>query len=172
MSACSWDCWCQIKGMWSLSVEEIIGTLIISTVHLLQPLHIFRLSVTLVTTGAKITTLSAPESRSSSTSPINPHTYPSGIGILTLALVLSRFFGLVQDWTYSKYIQPSLSSPKQEPESSPWQESMSYLHFLALPMLLPLLAAQMKQLNAIGPRADFSFRLPIPPLSILPQFIL
>ena len=169
MSACSWDGWCQIKGMWSLSVEEIIGTLIISTVHLLQPLHIFRLSVTLVTTGARITTLSAPESRSSSTSPINPHTYPSGIGIFTLALVLSRFFGLIQDWTYSKYIQPSLSSGTRK-------LTMAGIYVLSplpcTPYVATSLAAQMKQLNAIDPRADFSFRLPIAPLSILPQFIL
>ena len=127
----------------------------------------------MVTAGVIITTLSASESRSSSTSPVTPYIYASGIGILTLALVLSGFLGLVQDWTYSKYIRPSLSSPKQnsvitsieELEGSPWQESMFYLHFLALPMLLPLLpdlAAQMEQLNTIGPRADFSFPLPIP----------
>ena len=143
------------------------------------------MSVILVTTGVIITTLSASESRSSLTSPVNPYTYASGIGILTLALVLSGFLGLVQDRTYSKYIRPSLSSPKEngtsinEPESSPWQESMFYLHFLALPMLLPLLpnlAAQMEQLNTMGPRADFSFPLPIPafvnftsvPLSTIP----
>ena len=145
------------------------------------------MSVILVTTGVIITTFSASESRSSSTSPVDPYTYAYGIGILTLALVLSGFLGLVQDWTYSKYIRPSLSSPKQngvitsikEPESSPWQESMFYLHFLALPMLLPLLpdlTAQMEQLNTMGPRADFSFPLLIPtfvnitsvPLSIIP----
>ena len=145
------------------------------------------MSVILVTAGVIITTLSASETRSLSTSPINPYTYAYGIGILTLALVLSGFLGLVQDWTYSKYIQPSLSSQKQndvmtstkESESSPWQESMFYLHFLALPMLLPLLpdlADQMEQLNTMGPRADFNFRLPIPafvnittvPLSIIP----
>ena len=145
------------------------------------------MSVILVTIGVIITTLSASESRSSSSSPINPYTYASGIGILTLALVLSGFLGLVQDWTYSKYIRPSSSSPSQngvitsikEPESPPWQESMFYLHFLALPMLLPLLpdlAVQMEQLNTMGPRADFSFPLPIPafvnissvPLSIIP----
>jgi hypothetical protein len=97
----------------------------------------------------------------------NPYTYASG-----MALDLSGFLGLVQDWTYSTYIRP-LSSRKQngvitsikEPESSPWQESMFCLHFLALPMLLPLLpdlAAKMAQLNTISPRADFSFPLPIP----------
>ena len=137
------------------------------------------MSVILVTIGVVIATLSASEPHSLSTSPLNPYTYASGIGILTLALVLSGFLGLVQDWTYSKYIQPSLSSPKQNGESSPWQESMFYHHFLALPMFLPLLpdlAAQMEQLNTIGPRADFRFPLPIPasvditsfPLSIIP----
>ena len=139
------------------------------------------MSVILVTIGVIITTLSASESRSSSsssTSPVNPYTYASGIGILTLALVLSGFLGLVQDRTYSKYIQPSLSSPKQnggssinEPESSPWQESMFYLHFLALPMLLPLLpnlAIQMEKLNTIGPRANFSFPLPFVNITSIP----
>ena len=144
-------------------------------------------SVILVTIGVIITTFSASDSRSSSTSPVDPYTYAYGIGILTLALVLSGFLGLVQDLTYSKYIRPSLSSPKQkgvitsikEPDSSPWQESMFFLHFLALPMLLPLLpdlAIQMDQLNTMGPRADLSFPLPIPavvniasvPLSIIP----
>ena len=128
------------------------------------------MSVILVTIGVIITTLSASESRSSSTSPVNPYTYASGIGILTLALVLSGFLGLVQDWTYSKYIRPSSNQNGvvtliKEPEIPPWQESMFYLHFLALPMLLPLLpdlAAQMEQLNTIGPRADSSFPLPIP----------
>jgi UDP-xylose/UDP-N-acetylglucosamine transporter B4 len=125
------------------------------------------MSVILVTTGVIITTLSASESRSSSSSPVNPYTYASGIGILALALVLSGFLGLVQDRAYSKFIRPSLSSGTSinEPESSPWQESMFYLHFLALPMLLPLLpdlAVQMEQLNTMGPRADFSFPLPIP----------
>ena len=129
----------------------------------------------LVTVGVVITTLSASKPHSSSlSSPVNPYTYASGIGILTLALILSGFLGLVQDWTYSKYIRPSLSSAKQngaassikEPQSPPWQEAMFYLHFLALPMMLPLLpklAAQMEQLNTIGPRVDFSFPLPIPP---------
>ena len=151
------------------------------------------ISVILVTIGVIITTLSAsePHSSSSSASPVNPYTYVSGIGILTLALVLSGFLGLVQDWTYSKYIRPSSSSPKQngvvasikEPESSPWQESMFYLHFLSLPMLLlllPDLAVQMEQLNTIGPRAHFNFPLPIPasvnitsfPLSIIPSHAL
>jgi solute carrier family 35 (UDP-xylose/UDP-N-acetylglucosamine transporter), member B4 len=56
---------------------------------------------------------------------------------------------------------------------------MFYLHFLALPMLLPLLpnlAVQMEKLNTLGPRANFSFPLPVPafvnitsvPLNIIP----
>lgn len=133
-------------------------------------------SVILVTTGVIITTLSASDPHSSSASPVNPYTYASGIGILTLALVLSGFLGLAQDWTYSQYIRPSLSSPNQnELESSPWQETMFYLHFLALPMLLPLLpdlAAQMEQLNTVGPRADFSFPIPIPASMNTTSFLL
>ncbi|KAF8816504.1 UAA transporter [Phlegmacium glaucopus] len=153
-----------------LIVSMFIGWLVSNKRYTLTQIT----SVILITIGVIITTLSASEPHSSSAaSPINPYTYASGIGILTLALILSGFLGLVQDWTYSQYIRPSLPSPKQndvvtsikEPESLPWQESMFYLHFLALPMLVPLLpnlAAQMDQLNTIGPRANFSFPLSIP----------
>ncbi|KAF8164834.1 UAA transporter family-domain-containing protein [Crassisporium funariophilum] len=153
------------------------------------------LSVLLVTAGVIITTLSASQSSSSSSNPINPYTYATGIGILTLALVFSGLLGLTQDWVYSKHGRPALtSSPNAKgttigsnaaPEGPPaWQESMFYLHFLALPMLLPLLpslAAQMHELNTSGPRAEFSLPLPISlssnmttayPLNILPPYSL
>ena len=173
----------RLRGL-QLSVSDFFKMMIISFARYTRTQIV---SVILVTTGVIITTLSASESRSSSASPVDPYTYAYGIGILTLALVLSGFLGLIQDRTYSNHIRPSLSSPKQdsvitsikELDSSPWQESMFYLHFLALPMLLPLLpdlATQMDQLNSMGPRADFSFPLPIPavvnitsvPLNIIP----
>ena len=52
-----------------------------------------------------------------SLSPLNRyHDYPiivQQLEVIVLAPVLSGFSGVVQDWTYSKYIRPSLSSPKQ-----------------------------------------------------------
>lgn len=61
--------------------------------------------------------------------------YLTGVSILTLALVLSGFLGLVQDWTYTKHGRPSL---KADQEGSPptWQESMFYLHFLSMPLFV------------------------------------
>jgi UDP-xylose/UDP-N-acetylglucosamine transporter B4 len=87
--------------------------------------------------------------------------------MLTLALFLSGLLGLVQDWTYSLYGRPTTdiqhkpqnTHDKNDPPA--WQESMFYLHFLALPMFLSVrhdLASQFRSLNA-GP----FFHIPIPP---------
>ena len=81
---------------------------------------------------------------------------------MTLALVLSGILGLVQDWTYAKHGRPT-SAKVEGP--APWQESMFYLHFLALPMFVPLLpdlAAQMHTLNSQGPRVELKFPIPLP----------
>jgi len=109
-----------------------------------------------------ITTLSA-QSSSESASAIDLYAYAKGIAILTSALVLSGFLGLIQDWTYAAYGRPSLTSSSDGP--APWQESMFYLHFLALPMFIPLLhdlTAQMREMNMTGPRAEFC----LPPIPI------
>ncbi|KIM42796.1 hypothetical protein M413DRAFT_444451 [Hebeloma cylindrosporum] len=119
-------------------------------------------SVLLVTVGVVITTLSAQSSTKKSTSVADPYTYATGIGILTLALVLSGILGLIQDWTYAKYGRPTLAKVEGP---APWQESMFYLHFLALPMFIPLLpdlAAQMHTLNSQGPRVELNFPIPFP----------
>ncbi|EIM85496.1 UAA transporter [Stereum hirsutum FP-91666 SS1] len=128
------------------------------------------LSVLLVTAGVIVASLSAstvksrkPPSVNVSSGDVKSTTEPSssglqmyltGIGILTLALVLSGFLGIVQDRTYSHYAapkttsQPSSSSTKSESITPPtpqqpkdtrpstWEESMFYLHFLSLPMFL------------------------------------
>jgi solute carrier family 35 (UDP-xylose/UDP-N-acetylglucosamine transporter), member B4 len=131
------------------------------------------LSVLLVTVGVIITTLSASiPSRSRSDKPPlrnhSPHstTYVTGVSILTVALFLSGFLGILQDWTYSRYGRPSLSAtssskhyndPAKDPPPS-WQESMFYLHFLALPMFLSIrhdLASQFRIINA-GPTVTLS----------------
>ncbi|KAF8889968.1 UAA transporter [Mucidula mucida] len=98
------------------------------------------LSVLVVTIGVVCTTLSASPSQSTSVS----STYLTGIAILSLALILSGFLGLVQDWTY-----------RQHTGASPWQESMFFLHFLALPMFVLLrgdISAQIQVVNRT-PRA-------------------
>ncbi|KAF8876297.1 UAA transporter family-domain-containing protein [Gymnopilus junonius] len=126
------------------------------------------LSVLLVTGGVIITTLSTQPSSSKSalTANANPYTYATGIGILTSALLLSGLLGLIQDWTYSKHGRPTLSSGQSVSEGpAPWQESMFYLHFLALPLFIPLLrdlSTQMDEINSTGPRATFSLPIPLP----------
>ncbi|KAF4616027.1 hypothetical protein D9613_011434 [Agrocybe pediades] len=142
------------------------------------------ISVILVTVGVVITTLSA-QAPSKMTSPIDIHTYAKGIGILTAALVLSGFLGLIQDWTYANFGRPILTSNDPSKGPAPWQESMFYLHFLALPMfypLLPDLVARMHELNVSGPRTEFALPpIPIPsavnltsayPMDLVPPYSL
>ena len=131
----------------------------------------------LVTLGVALTTLSASgDDINTTTTTANPYTYATGIAILTLALLLSGFLGLVQDWTYSKYGRPGASSSNKSShnlkqveknlisssdDAPAWQESMFYLHLLALPMFMSIrkdLAIQFTTINA-GPR--FSFHIPL-----------
>lgn len=101
--------------------------------------------------------------------------YAMGIIILSIALVFAGLLGLVQDWTYTKYGRPSqdVKSPpsqsnghanglssqnpkgqKDVKEVPAWQESMFYLHFLAMPMFLFVyqdLVAQFRAVHA-GPK--------------------
>ncbi|KJA14650.1 hypothetical protein HYPSUDRAFT_150103 [Hypholoma sublateritium FD-334 SS-4] len=143
------------------------------------------LSVILVTVGVILTTLSAQSSPTKSPSPAaDTYKYVKGIGILTLALVLSGFLGLVQDWTFTKYGRPTLAPPSRAAGPAPWQESMFYLHLLGLPMFLPLLPdllAQLHDLNTTSSLVQFSVPIPIPtsanfttpfPLDIPPPFSL
>jgi solute carrier family 35 (UDP-xylose/UDP-N-acetylglucosamine transporter), member B4 len=104
--------------------------------------------VLVVTIGVILTTLSSHQSQKTANSSYLDTTtsrYLTGIGILTLALVLSGFLGVVQDNTYSTYAKhtPAHPRPKQVRLSATvkavvlpnvWEESMFYLHFLALPM--------------------------------------
>jgi len=130
------------------------------------------LSVLLVMIGVIVTTLSA-QPTSKTTTTIDPSTYAKGIGILTLALIFSGFLGLLQDWTHPKPTlkssQPIAHAVQQSDPGAPaaWQESMFYLHFLALPMflsLLPDLAAQMHELNVSSQKAEVE--IPIPKVSV------
>lgn len=103
-------------------------------------------SVLLVTLGVALTTLSAnkskpPRSHSVSTADVGAEasSYAIGIGILTLALILSGFLGLSQDKTYEQYGRGN------------WEEAMFYLHALSLPLFSLVrseLTAQIKMANA------------------------
>ncbi|KAJ7485248.1 UAA transporter family-domain-containing protein [Mycena galericulata] len=119
------------------------------------------ISVLVVTFGVVSTTLSASNTHSDSMdSSASTYTYVQGISILSLALLLSGFLGLAQDYTYSRYGRPPPGSEKK-PAATPtptWQESMFYLHFLALPMFflhipqayLPLLLNTVTQLLCVA----------------------
>ncbi|KAJ7208024.1 UAA transporter family-domain-containing protein, partial [Mycena pura] len=121
-------------------------------------------SVLLVTLGVVLTTLSASTLQSTSEEPRAPRTYVQGISILTLALLLSGFLGLAQDYTYTRYGRPPLGSEKPATSNPPptWQESMFYLHFLALPMFFFVRHDILSQLQSIntGPRSSYSVPVP------------
>ncbi|KAL0949063.1 hypothetical protein HGRIS_009161 [Hohenbuehelia grisea] len=135
-------------------------------------------SVILVTLGVTLTTMSAaqaPTEAPESTSGLG--TYYTGIAILSLALVLSGFLGLAQDWTWSHYGRPAPASSQQDgvhtksprklqDDPSPaWQESMFYLHFLALPMFIPVLGKIAAEAAAIYPAK--SVQQPFPKSSLI-----
>ena len=114
---------------------------------------------------------------------VNSYAYASGIGILTLTLVLFGFLGripisstfghlyllrepFVPEWDRDG--KPTLSYPKQicvitsikEHEKLTMARIMFYLHFVGLTMLLPLLPDLVAQMEHHGSRTDFSFPLP------------
>lgn len=102
--------------------------------------------------------------------------YGMGIIILSVALIFAGLLGLVQDWTYSKYgrsLQPAkahssnghasnangslekINKTKNTANEVPaWQESMFYLHFLAMPMFLLVGNDLQRQFQAVhaGPK--------------------
>jgi solute carrier family 35 (UDP-xylose/UDP-N-acetylglucosamine transporter), member B4 len=157
------------------------------------------LSVILVTFGVALTTFSASGNTTEihttvTATKANRHTYTKGIVILIIALLLSGFLGLVQDWTYARYSRPGHPAPpgNSDVKSNPvngsshnlrqaekngnapvWQESMFYLHFLALPMFISIrkdLTAQFNVINA-GPRFSFLIPFPAPFRSAISPFI-
>lgn len=126
------------------------------------------LSVVIVSLGVGMTTMST-RSRASAEAVGGGTDYIIGIAILTLALLLSSAMGLAQDQAYTKYGRGH------------WEEGMFYLHFLSLPMFIPLipdLRNQIHVLNAsdpivfsseagianfyLGPTTSSSFTLRIP----------
>ncbi|KAG2345033.1 UAA transporter [Suillus weaverae] len=94
-------------------------------------------SVLVVTAGIIMTTLSAskPKSRAAEVDTPDTSLYAMGISILGLALVLSGFLGLIQDWVFARYVAPTQAEAASDPAGqSSWQEHMFYLHSLALPL--------------------------------------
>lgn len=105
----------------------------------------------MITLGVILTTLSASNKPSSTSSPTNQ--YITGIGLLTTALVLSGFLGIVQDRTYAKF---------RTEGGSPWQESMFYLHFLSLPMFFSARSDIILQLHTLRASPPTSWSTSIP----------
>ena len=92
------------------------------------------------------------------------HAYATGIAILILALLLSGFLGLVQDYTYTKYGRSTA-----EKTGISWQESMFYLHFLALPLFFLVRSDLAAQLTAINSGNTMSITFPIPVFTDAPM---
>lgn len=118
----------------------------------------------LVTLGVILTTLSGakrPKPGINTNSVLDTgdiYQYLTGIALLSVALVLSGLLGVVQDRTYSKFRRGG---------NPPWEESMFYLHFLSIPMFLPLKGDIAEQFYTLQQPSAFStsslpFPSPIP----------
>lgn len=97
--------------------------------------------------------------------------YVTGIGILTLALVLSGLLGIAQDKTYATYVRTGNRSPKKSKKehkqgatvaAEPWQESMFYLHFLSMPLFALSRKDLFAQAAALSASPTYQFVLPTP----------
>jgi len=163
----------------------LVVTMVLNRILLGRKYNLIQImSVMSVTAGVILTTLSAsaPKHNHSSFSTSDPNVdslrYSKGIGLLTLALILGGFLGIVQDRTYTRYgrqaNKDAMSVPgTKQSQTTPWQESMFYLHFLSMPMFLfnrKDLVAQFRTINA-GPKSEislpFSFRGSNSSLSLL-----
>ncbi|GJE84804.1 UAA transporter [Phanerochaete sordida] len=132
-------------------------------------------SVLLVTAGVILTTLSASKPKPAKTSqltgqaaPDHTKTYVLGISILTLALVLSGFLGMVQDKTFATYVRNAPPSAKDAEGKAPveqppaWQESMFYLHLLSMPMFYFLRDDLVSQFTALNASPTMQLVVPTP----------
>ncbi|EPQ59680.1 UAA transporter [Gloeophyllum trabeum ATCC 11539] len=160
-----------------LVVSMCLGWLVMGRKYTLTQV----LSVLLVTAGVIITTYSASQTKNPSksgstlnttTASTDTLTYFTGIAILALALLCSGFLGLAQDRMYSKYTRPSApeKTERKADEKPQWQESMFYLHFLAMPMFWFVredLGAQLASV-ASGPRIQVNLDPTASNLLVLP----
>ena len=126
----------------------------------------------LVTLGVITATMSASQKSShiDSNVALDWVQYATGVALLTIALLLSGFLGLIQDWAYIRY-RHSHITPSREPNAEQkhneglpplWQESMFYLHFLGLPLFVFVCKDIIIQFRAIHSGPKTSFRLPSP----------
>jgi UDP-xylose/UDP-N-acetylglucosamine transporter B4 len=135
------------------------------------------LSVLVVTVGVILTTLSSNHRQGTANASLSAPTsrYLMGIGILTLALILSGLLGVAQDkalasctahtqmGTKPKVAANSPPSTKAAGPPDVWQESMFYLHFLALPLFFFIrhdLTVQARALLTSQARAS-TFSIPL-----------
>jgi UDP-xylose/UDP-N-acetylglucosamine transporter B4 len=125
------------------------------------------LSVLIIAAGVAITTLSASQNPSAVSSS-EPDGYYTGITFLVLALFISGTLGIVQEWTYTQ-CHHQASDPGVNGaaighfEPIPWQESLFYLHFLALPMFIALGPDILNQLRSINTSPHVEVPVTIPP---------
>jgi len=103
-----------------------------------------------------------------------------GIFILFSALVFAGLLGLVQEYTYSS-LKKNLTPAEKAASTNPWEESMFYLHFLALPMFGLLHKDIVTQFHAINASSSSSvvvllpgtvhsyFQIPPPQATSLPK---
>ncbi|KAJ3478253.1 hypothetical protein NLI96_g9887 [Meripilus lineatus] len=136
-----------------LIVSMVMGWLVMGRTY--RPAQI--LSVFVVTTGVVLTTLSASKPKQPGTSSA-PNAYAFGIFLMSLALILGGFLGIIQDKMYSKYGRQATAKADASGKkpTQPWEESMFYLHFLSMPLFLLMrqdLVAQVGIVNS-GPRTE------------------
>ncbi|KDQ28835.1 hypothetical protein PLEOSDRAFT_1075735 [Pleurotus ostreatus PC15] len=154
-----------------LIVSMLMGWLISGKRY--TPIQVF--SVILVSLGVILTTLSAsPASQKVSVSEASAdlRTYLTGIALLSAALLLSGFLGLVQEWTYARHS----NNAKKADSSATWKEAMFYLHFLSLPMFIFLrndLSAQFTAIHCLAQKSPLVPLVPFTPLTpVIPSIYL
>ncbi|KAF8556309.1 UAA transporter [Imleria badia] len=138
-------------------------------------------SVFIVTIGIIFTTLSASKTKSphahAHPTDLAPSLYAQGVSILSLALLLSGFLGLSQDYVFARYIQPSEAQTASDPLAQPsWQENMFYIHALALPLFYfsrDSIATELARLTA-SPTVSLAYlaKSPDGPAFVVPSMIL
>ncbi|KAG9219459.1 hypothetical protein CCMSSC00406_0005353 [Pleurotus cornucopiae] len=157
-----------------LIVSMLMGWLISGKRY--TPIQVF--SVILVSLGVILTTLSAsPASQkvTASEASADLRTYLTGIALLSAALLLSGFLGLVQEWTYARHFnKPSAGKGGKTNSSETWKEAMFYLHFLSLPMFIFLrndLSAQFTAIHSLAQKSPLVPLVPLVPFSSLTPVI-
>ncbi|ORX37785.1 UAA transporter [Kockovaella imperatae] len=112
-----------------LCVSMIVGYLIAGKRYSMGQI----LAGVMITVGIVIATTSAPRKRgahdvSASAQNTDSSLYLLGVGLLSVALVISSLLGLWQEGTYARY-------------GKQWREGLFYSHFLSLPFFLPMYSA-------------------------------